>query len=163
MKKEKAVQILKAQQQTLPSLNKETYEVWKTNTLSWIRLLFGESSEEYKHFKDFHFWEFDIYNPEAEIRKNIPKANSFLENCITRINAVGLPKKEWKHVLITTNPTLFWAVFVVLMGGMLWLGQHTANKSDETSNKSSANKNDDSSVHKNVFLNDTTKSDSSKK
>ncbi len=162
MKKEKAVQILKTQQQTLPSLNKETYEVWKTNTLSWIKQIFGESSEEYKYFKDFHFWYNDMYNPEAEIRKNIPKANSFLENCITRINTVGLPKKEWKHVLITTNPMLFWAVFLALLTFSFWLGKVTANKSDDTPKEQTANKND-SSVHKNVFLNDTTKPDSSKR
>jgi hypothetical protein len=97
----------------------------------------------------------------VDIKKNKPIAHLFLENCIKRLNTVGMPKREWKHILITTNPALFWTIFVALLGFAFWFGQVTANKSDKAAQEQPTNKND-SSVHKNVYLKDTTITDSTK-
>ncbi len=163
MKKIEAVIILKEQQKNLSKVTGDNYSVWTTNTLSWIKLFFGESSEEYIHLKGFRFWEYDDRNPEGEVRRKASMAHTFLENCIFKIEKVGLAKKEWKHILINTHPAIFWSLFTSLLIFSFWLGKITTNESNNAATEQPAHKNNSSDHNKKVYLEDTTKLDSTKK
>jgi hypothetical protein len=145
MKASKAIEILKKQKESLKDINVQTYEAWRHQTASYIKMFLGQTNE-YVYIKDLgiigHYPE--SYDYGKRIKEVSVSLNSLLDNCIETIKQTGLVKKEWKHILITTHPAVFWSVFVAIVGLSFWLGtliHNPANKSDKTPNKDAENKN----------------------
>lgn len=144
-----AVNILRLQQERLDSVDVNNCEVWKTGTKSYVKSFFGESSPEYDYIKDFQFyWSIDT-NWYTETKSKIPILKQYIDNCIGVIRNRGLVKREWKHILITTHPAVFWTIFVAIVGLAFWFGTligDPSNKSNNAPNENTEKKNE--SVHK---------------
>lgn len=141
----KAIEILKNQLEKLKTITIQNHSSWRTQTKSYIITLFGDKSPEcdfLSHFSFINSYESDF----TAIKRNTPIAENFINNCIETIQHRGLKKKEWKHILITTHPAIFWALFTTLCGGFFVIGQLTANKSNNTPSEITKGKNDD--IHK---------------
>jgi hypothetical protein len=150
MKKEKAIEILRRQQSKINSITVADSETWIFQTASYIKLFFGEDSPEMKAINQFRYYNTnDMFLGRANSSLNSykPVAHTFIENCIETINDKGLKKKEWKHILITTHPALFWTIFSAIVIAAFGLGKgcNAANKSDNTSKQQTTGKND--SIH----------------
>ena len=122
--------------------------LWKIQTQTFIKEIFGHESPEFKEISDFNFAELGtLHNaPEVNSRRR-EEMCQFLDNCVQIVEKVGTHKKEWKHIILTWNPGIFWTLYISLLGFVFYFGgQINGNKSNETSNQQTTYKND--STHK---------------
>lgn len=143
MRASKAINIIEAQKNSIKSIDGENYHVWMTHTLSCVRNIFSESSEEYVYLKNF-YENFPPLSPESYANNLKAPAEIFLNNCVGTIKNFGVKKKEWKHILITTHPAIFWSVFTAVVAFSFWVGTlvgDPTDKSNKAANKQSNNKN----------------------
>lgn len=95
MNQEKAIELLKSQQQKLESLDEKNYLGWQTQTKSFIKDFFGEQSQEYQDIKDFSFtsWYSDLPTND-QIKREIPTMSATLDSLIETITHKGLYKQS---------------------------------------------------------------------
>jgi hypothetical protein len=127
MKKEKAIALLRLQQEKLKTLNHKQKETWIIQTAAYVKQFFGEGSKEYDYISKYKFWSVVWSDTTDEQFQNSvdnqkPTLHTFAGNCIETIENFGLKKREWKHALITTDPKIFWAVFSAIVALAFWLG-----------------------------------------
>jgi len=125
MNSSKAVTLIGMQIEKLMTLDKETYQAWKTQTASYINDIFGEDSEEYKFINGFNFIGFYSDTPyNQQIRQNTPRIKTFLDNCIESLEHRGLTKKKVeiqkeKEIWTKKYPLIFEivkAIIILLVG-----------------------------------------------
>jgi hypothetical protein len=125
MTTKKAIGILAQHQEKLFALppNHQKFSSWKVQALTLIETFFkeGRNSNEYIALKNYTYlpsWDGDI----ATANNTKPMLSSFIGDCIQTLKSIGVPKKEWKHILITTHPAIFWSVFSAMLLFAFWLG-----------------------------------------
>lgn len=137
----KAIEILNIQLKKLDSLDSNTYEPWKALTSDYIEKMLGKDSDQYKIISTFSFVRYFDSPLTPQVKAQVPKLKEIVNNCIQCVEHYGIKKKEWKHILITTHPGIYWALFTALCGGFFVLGQLTANKGYDTPSEISKEKN----------------------
>ena len=86
MKKKEAIRILKNQMDKLKNVSLDENINWRTQTLTYIELIFGKNSNEAIHFKDRSGY---LYKENIRTELNI-----FLNNCTETILAKGVHKEK---------------------------------------------------------------------
>ncbi|MCZ2130596.1 MAG: hypothetical protein LC109_10055 [Bacteroidia bacterium] len=95
MNSTKAISLLTMQLDKIDSINTNSYSAWQTQTISYIKGIFGEQSEEYAFVKKYKFvWAYSDTSFNQQIKQNTPQIKSFLENCIESIEHRGLTKNK---------------------------------------------------------------------
>jgi hypothetical protein len=128
---EKAISILTSQRNKIQSLDRENYYSWQLTTVDYLGIIFGKDSRKYDFLSRFSIVN-DLNYADQEIRGNIKQLTTFLNDCIESVKHYGAKKKEWKHILMTTNPALFWSIFVVIVTVTFWAGTRTGHTSNES-------------------------------
>lgn len=91
----KAISLLNIQLDKLPTIDKDTYKSWQIQTTSYIKDIFGDTSEEYNFIKSTNFVLGLIDTPHnQQIKQNTPRIKSFLENCIESLEHRGISKPK---------------------------------------------------------------------
>jgi hypothetical protein len=104
MNKKKAIKILQKQIDKLKNVSLNENINWRTQTQTYIELLFGVNSNEAKHFKYRGGY---LYN--ETIRTEL---NSFLNDCISTITNKGV-YKEKKINLLSRIPD--WSILPIIL------------------------------------------------
>ena len=89
MNKKTAIKILETQKQKLDSFIKKSFYdlVWKTQTVQYIKQIFGENSEQFKFINGIK-----VQSPYS------PDLTKFLDSCIDSVKNVGVFKEpKEKH------------------------------------------------------------------
>lgn len=124
MDKKKAIEILQGQLQKLKETN--SIDVWKNQTASFAKDIFGEESHEYEWITKFNVgWYYSREARPQAVREAKARASEFLENCIETIRLKGVYKKPKQNFLQTMGnatlvPVILFAVGAVFSGGMLY-------------------------------------------
>jgi hypothetical protein len=123
MKVSKAIEILKKQKESLKDVNVQTYEAWRVQTASYIKMFLGQTNE-YIYIKDLGIIGFypETYDYEKRIKDVSVSLNQLLDNCIETIQQTGIVKKEWNHFLTKVKPELLWAIFLAALALAFFLG-----------------------------------------
>ncbi|HMK17831.1 MAG TPA: hypothetical protein VK492_06530 [Chitinophagaceae bacterium] len=134
MEKDKAVQVLNNQKAKLNSISTDNCTVWQTQTKSYIKSFFGESSPEYHYIDNFQFFYHVGDNWRGEMNRNIPVASLFIDNCIETIDNNGLykpPKPNW-----LTHVDNRWLVGIAagLLAGIFFLGRFVGSTESDIKN-----------------------------
>jgi hypothetical protein len=124
MKSAKAISLLTAQRDKLSQVISYEDSVWKTQTRSVVRDIFGERSEEDNYMQDFSY--LSLYTPEhrwqQEFLKSKKDVERFLNSCIDTIKERGVPKKTKMNFLYTANHEALAAIFLAICGGIFSIG-----------------------------------------
>jgi len=110
----------------LSAINETNYDTWLTSCASYIREFLGVDSDEYLFIKSISARH--IFEIESHIRYIKINGSIFLDNTKKKLNDYGLKKKEWKHILITTHPAVFWSVGLAIVAASFLIGKLTEEK-----------------------------------
>lgn len=90
MNKKNAIKVLKSQKQKLDSFHEKRFYdlVWKTQTVQYIKQIFGEKSEQFNYINSLK-----IYNQYS------PDPTRFLDSCIDSVKNFGVYKEPKKNIL----------------------------------------------------------------
>jgi hypothetical protein len=124
MKKEAAINILNKQKDKLDDVNNLVNDTWRTQTVSYIKMLFGETSPEYSFIYHFQMY-YDYDTKVDETKGRIPQLSKYIDNCIETINDKGLYREQKKNFLSRLPdtwpiPILSIAIPSLFIGGTLW-------------------------------------------
>lgn len=142
MKSDQAIIILQNAKLKISSLNEENFRSYTAQLTAYSERFFGSDSAQYVYMNNADYVIYNRGTNEWVINNSKPALSSFIDDCIESIRNTGIKKKEWKHILITTHPAIFWAAFVGLMSISFGLGKCTANKSSNATTYNSPNKNE---------------------
>jgi len=142
MTKRKAITTLKEQKEKLLKVeDSRSFILWKTQTLRYVEsfLKDGGRSEEINLINSFReFPNIQDANYDERVKNLKDGLSKCLDSIAETIKRIGIPKREWKHVLITTHPAVFWSVFSgVLLASIslaFWAGTFVANSGNKSNN-----------------------------
>jgi len=131
----KATEILLNQKKKLATENLRQ-DTWLTQTSSFIKDFFGDTSNEYNFIKDFKFYSktFDSmsaeYDTNAHINRNSKAASQFIDNCIDTLNHKGLYKAPKPNFLQRFSDNALWTSISIILPA-IWgfgflIGQYTS-------------------------------------
>ena len=135
----KATEILLNQKKKLTTENLRQ-DTWLTQTSSFIKDFFGDTSNEYIFIKDFKFYSktFDSmsaeYDTNAHINRNSREASQFIGNCIDTLNHKGLYKAPKQNFLTRLSETALWTTLSVGVTGLISIGLFFGNMSSDKQN-----------------------------
>lgn len=138
--------ILKQLSDELKTIDGNSCISWKTKTTSYIERFFGKDSPQYSYITEYNFTQFGLGSAEFQVNQARPFFASFITDCTSVLNDLGVRKKEWKHFFLTTHPGLFWSIFTVIVGVSFWLGTivgKAANKGNDAADNQTSTKNED--------------------
>lgn len=90
MNKQTAIKVLETQKKKLDSFHEKRFYdlVWKTQTMQYIKQIFGENSEQFSYINRLKIH--SQYSPDP---------SRFLDSCIDSVTNVGVFKEHKKNIL----------------------------------------------------------------
>src|ERR1700737_2447775 len=122
----KAIEILEDMKIRLLHTDEHSCGPWKSQVTSYMLVFFGKDSPQYFYISKFEFYQYGAGDLSFQLTNAKPSLENFISDCITYINNCGLKKREWKHILIMTQPALFWTIFSGIVIFAFWLGGQLA-------------------------------------
>jgi len=147
MRIRKAINLLKTQKEIFESESYNNREVWFQKTASLIELFLGRESNEYFAFSNFKFGiltaDPDNVDFSAVYKKKRKEMLGLLDNCIDKLNIIGIYKPPQTNILSTYNNwillTIAVAIFIAGLSSGIWLSENKSFSLFPNFNNSSEN------------------------
>jgi hypothetical protein len=133
MKLEEAIKCLTEQKNNIPT-DKLFYKNWLNETSSYIKLFFGENSDQYKRIKQFtfrvqpekHYYKFfdkEIPNPNYDPSDTPEVAKDFLDSCINSLNNTkSIYQVKKVSFFASLSETAIWTIIGITIPSLISIG-----------------------------------------
>jgi len=117
MKPKQAIRVLENQLQKLQNVQSYSDRGWITQTRSYIKSIFGETSEEYDYIQDFDWLDYYIeqYQYQSTFLQKKSEVHQFIQNCIETVRAKGTNYERTNFLSRIDNATLV-TITIFLLG-----------------------------------------------